>query len=158
MKIFSTALLLFTGFSLFLLSCQKDPAPATTSAKTTNITTSAWLYEGGGVDFDKNGSVDYPLPAGTLAACQLDNTLKFNKDNTGVADEGTTKCNASDPQTATFRWNFADNENSLQVNGNLSPVLNGSFKILALTATNFSLSKDTVLSSQNVAIIVNLKH
>lgn len=154
MKFFSSIAVVFT---LWLAGCTKksDPPPPN---KTDHITASAWTYESAGIDADKNGTIDFALPANTFAACQLDNSISFKANNTGITDEGATKCNASDPQTSNFNWSFTDNETNLQVSGNSFAALNGKFKIQTLNATNFSLSRDTVYASQNVAIILNLKH
>ncbi|MDQ3278552.1 MAG: hypothetical protein M3Q06_09510 [Bacteroidota bacterium] len=154
MKIFSTAALL--ALCLFLLSCQKEDKP--TPTKTDHISASAWKYDGGGVDGNKDGTIDLTFPPGTLDACRTDNTLKFEKNGTGVTDEGTLKCSTSDPQTSSFTWSFTGGETSLVMGGNIFSLLNGTFKVLDLNATSFRLSKDTVLSGQNVAVIVNLKH
>ena len=154
MKIFSTASVLC--FALFLLACQKEDNP--TPTKTDHISSSSWKYDGGGVDGDKNGTVDLQFPAGTLDPCRTDNTLKFERNGTGISDEGTAKCNTSDPQSSSFKWNFTSGETALVMSGNIFPLLNGTFRILDLNATTFRLSKDTVLSGQNVAVIVNLKH
>ena len=154
MKIFSTASVLC--FVLLLLSCQKEDNP--TPTKSDHISASAWKYDGGGVDGDRNGTIDLLFPAGTLDPCRTDNTLKFEKNGTGVSDEGTTKCNTNDPQSSSFNWSFGGGETSLVMSGNIFPLLTGTFRILDLNATTFRLSKDTVLSGQNVAVIVNLKH
>lgn len=141
-----------TGF----FGCQKKSDPPT---KTDHISSAPWMHESSGVDGDRNGTIDFTFAAtGTVPPCRLDNILTFKKDNTGITDEGALKCNTSDPQTSNFGWGFADSETALNINGNVFPVLNGKFKIMALTATSFSLSRDTVINSQNVAVIVNLKH
>lgn len=157
MKIFST-LFLLAAISTAFSSCQKksDPAPAPT--KTDYLTSSAWVHESSGVDIDKNGTIDIPSASAGIATCRLDNVLTFKKDHTAISDEGATKCNAADPQTTSFNWAFADNETSLSISGNVFTALNGVTKIKSLTATNLTLTKDTVVSSQNVSLIVNLKH
>jgi hypothetical protein len=154
MKIFSTLSLLFAASLLF--SCQKEDDDEPT--KTDHISASAWLYNGGGVDGNKDGQIDLAFPPGTLEACRTDNSLKFEKNGTGVSEEGATKCNTGDPQSSSFNWNFADNEATLVMSNNVYSLLNGRFKILELSASAFRLSKDTVILGQNSAVIVNLKH
>lgn len=155
MKIFSTPHFLIV-LSVCFIGCQKKSDPAPTKAD--HISSSAWKYESGGIDGDKNGTIDFSFSSANVPACYSDNTILFNKNQTGVTNEGATKCNASDPQTSPFTWSFADNQTNLTISGNVFPLLNGRFKVLTLTSTNFSLSKDTVMASQNVALIVNLVH
>lgn len=143
------------AFFMLVVSCNKKSDPP---SKTENISAAAWTYDNAGVDGDKNGTIDFALTASSIPACRIDNSLTFKRDNSGTTDEGATKCNAADLQVSAFAWGFADNETNINVSGNVFPLLNGKFKILALTATNFSLTRDTVISSQNVAVIVNLKH
>src|SRR3954471_12979798 len=91
-----------------LLSCKKKKDEPT---KTDLITSSSWQYESGGIDQDRNGTVDFTFEStGLLQPCILDNKGTFHADGTGVADEGATKCNASAPQTTPFTWSFASNE------------------------------------------------
>jgi len=150
----------------FLLACNKDddqdnqnpPAPT----KTEMITSSSWKYESGGVDQDKNGTVDISFATtGLLQPCMLDNTAMFNTGGTGTTDEGLTKCNVNAPQTSPFTWTFANSENSINVAGNVLG-LGGQFTIQALSATKLTLSKDTTISfggtPANIALIVNLQH
>lgn len=160
MKIFLplTCLLIVIGFG----SCSKssDPDPVPVPTKTDQISSGAWKYDTGGADIDRNGTIDFQGSA-ILPGCLLDNTASFKRDNTGIGDEGATKCNTTDPQSAPFNWNFADAEANLVVSNNIFTILNGKFKIVALSATNFSLTKDTVItaiSPQPIALIVNLKH
>lgn len=162
MKIFSSLFSLML-LSVAFLSCQKESGSASNSSSENMnyITTSAWVHESSGVDVDKNGTIDLPLTSAGVKDCQLDNTLTFKKDGTAVADEGATKCNATDPQNSNFNWNFADNEKSLEIKNNVFAALNGKLKIKTLTSTNLTLTKDTTVTSPttlDVTVIVNLKH
>lgn len=157
MKIFSTLLLLaviVVGFN----ACQKDDPPPE-KTKTEILASSAWMHESSGVDVERNGTIEITLEAAGVPQCRLDNVLTFRTNNTAVADEGATKCNAADPQTTQFNWQFADNETALLFSGNVFTQLNGKFAIRTLNSTTLSLSKDTtVVPLGNVAVIVNLKH
>lgn len=158
MKIFST-FLLFGILSLLFIRCQKDDNPTPASTNTDNIASGPWVHESSGVDIGKDGTIDVPLQTAGVEACRLDNILTFKKDGTAITDEGTAKCNASDPQTTNFNWSFADNESSLIISNNVFTALNGKLKIRTLTNTNFSVGKDTTIAPLgNVTIIVNLKH
>ncbi|MFL5808156.1 MAG: hypothetical protein ACJ749_01465 [Flavisolibacter sp.] len=151
--------------AIFLLvSCGKDkdnnqPQQPT---KTELISKSSWKYESGGVDQDKNGTFDISFATlGILQPCILDNTATFTANGSGTTDEGTTKCNPSVPQTSPFVWAFANSETAINISGSIIG-LGGQFKILALTDTKLSLSKDTTITligpPTPVALIVNLQH
>jgi hypothetical protein len=157
MKFFFCAL----GCLLLFGSCKKDKKQEPT--KTDLITSSSWKYESGGIDQDRNGTVDFTFEStGLLQPCILDNTGTFHADGTGVADEGATKCNASAPQTTPFTWSFASNETLINVNGQALFGLGGQFKVVELTSTRLELSKDTLVNfggvPLTVSLIANLKH
>lgn len=149
--------------SVCLFSCDNGNDDNDQS-KTHHLTASSWKYESGGVDQDRNGTIDLTFEStGLLQSCLLDNTGKFNSDGSGIADEGATKCNATLPQTTPFNWNFTSNETLLNISGAGLFGLNGQFKVRELTETKMSLSKDSTLSSPGapsvtVALIVNMKH
>src|SRR5689334_21372937 len=126
MKIFSSLLLLII-LVLSFLSCQKDSHAQSTPTNTDYITTSTWAYDTGGVDADRNGTIDLAVNTSNYTPCRLDNIVTFKKDNTGITDEGATKCSSTDPQTTSFNWSFADNETNLNISGNVFPLLNGKF-------------------------------
>lgn len=152
-------LFLFTGL---IISCDKeenDPPPT----KEEILTNGSWKYESGGVDQDKNGTVDISFSTIPLIQpCILDNTVSFSAGGTGVASEGATKCDPAAPSTTTFLWSFNSSGTEINLTGGLLG-LGGKFKILTLTDTRFSLAKDTTISfgggiPQNIALIVNLQH
>ena len=153
-KIFLVPVILFTA-------CNKDENKGPT--KTEMLTSQSWKYDSGGIDQDRNGTVDYPFSTipGLLTPCILDNTGSFSSNGTGVADEGATKCSVSAPQTIPFTWAFQNNETEINVQGPGLFGLGGKFTIKELTATSFSLSKDTTVTTpvtMTVALIVKLKH
>ncbi len=149
LSLLALAALLFAG-------CDKDKNNDPT--RTELITASAWQYDNGGVDQDRNGTVDISFSSGILPTCVLDNKANFNANGSGVADEGTTKCQASDPQTSPFTWAFTNNEQNIQLNGTGLFGIGGNFKVTALTSTQLGLQKDTTVSGFTVSMIVNLKH
>ena len=160
MKIFfALAGLSFLGIGF--LSCSKDSKTVSTATKTDNLVASAWVYENSGVDNDRNGTIDVPLStiAPTLIQpCKIDNPLTFKKDNTGSTDEGATKCTATDPQTSSFIWNFADNEASINISNSIFSLVNGKSKIVTLNSTSLVLTRDTVIAANTFALVVTLKH
>ena len=155
---FSLALL-----SLAFLSCDKDNDGPTGPTRTELLTSSAWKYDNGGIDQDKNGTVDLTFEmTGVVQPCHLDNTVVFMSNGSGTADEGATKCNIATPQTTAFNWSFTSNETMLHIGGPGLLGFGGSFKVNSITATQLSLSKDTSLVLGgipfNVSLIANLKH
>lgn len=163
MKIFSS-LLCLPVLSVLLLCCQKksDPEPQAPT-KTDLITASAWIYQDGGIDNNRDGVVDAgasfsALLPSLVPACRTDNAITFKKDNTGIVDEGTTKCTSADPSQTSFNWSFADNETAVNVSNNVFALFNGKSKIFALSETSFSLTRDTVLGGTTYPILVIMKH
>jgi hypothetical protein len=123
---FST-LLVFTG-------CDKDdpPAPAP-KTKTQLLTQSTWRFS-----VITWGGTDYTAQ---LPACYKDNTLKFETNGTGTADEGPTKCNAGDPQTTAYTWVFASGETVLTASHPLLPGGSNTFTINTLSETQLVVSQ-----------------
>ncbi|MGN6164222.1 MAG: hypothetical protein ACTHOF_06765 [Flavisolibacter sp.] len=141
------------------LSCKKDDSSSDKQTKTDLITSGSWKYESGGADIDKNGSIDVDLEStGQIPACLLDNSATFNANGTGINDEGATKCDNSLPQTTTFTWAFVNNETAINIAGSAFAGISGQFKVVTLTDTKFTISKDTTVSSFPATLIVNLKH
>lgn len=58
-----------------------------------------------------------------VPACDRDNFAKYKSDQTGIYDEGATKCESQDPQTVAFNWSFKANETQIQQDGDLLNVL-----------------------------------
>src|SRR6476620_10942601 len=126
---------------LVLCSCKKDKAKE--PSRSDLITSSTWKYNDGGIDQDRNGAYEISFEStGYVQPCALDNTGTFFTGGSGTADEGPTKCNVSFPQTTPFSWAFADNETTINIYGNGLFGLGGHFRILELSSTKMSLSKD----------------
>lgn len=159
MKIFSPFSLLAI-LVLTAIGCKKkdDPAPVAAQTKTELLTASSWKVDAAGLDQDRNGTIDLSLMT-AIPVCTTDNTILFKTNNTGVTDEGAAKCNATDAQTSNFNWAFADAETNITVSNSTLTPINGKSKVLVLSATALTLSKDTTLAPfGNVALVVNLKH
>jgi hypothetical protein len=123
------------------------------------ITSATWKYESGGLDPDKNGTIDVTIESlNIIPGCLLDNTGKFNSDGTGINDEGATKCSTTLPQTTPFGWSFLTNETILNITGSGFAGLGGQFKIRELSSVKLSLTKDTSISGFSTTLLVNLKH
>lgn len=150
--------LIFTVIAAgILVSCEKSPDG---KSNTELITQASWKYESASIDSDNNGSGETPLPGGTLQSCQTDNLLILNANGTGTVDEGTTKCNAADPQTAALTWSFTTNETIINFNSPVFAGVGGDFRIISLTETQLVLSKQVTLPPipLPITVIATFKH
>lgn len=129
-------LLLLSGIcSLFLVmsSCSKDDdndnPPQTTNTQL--LTKAMWKFdkaEASGVDVTSQ-----------LPSCVIDNTITFTsteeRKGTGIADEGASKCGAS--QNTSFSWTLNSAETTLTSDKPLFSGGSGDFTIVSLTETTF---------------------
>ena len=137
--------LILAGFTFF--ACKKDDDKVTPVTTVDLLASGAWKFDTIGFDADNNGSIDEAVPPGIVEACDLDNTLTFNKDGaTGIADEGATKCNAADPQTINFGYQLKNGDSVINFTGNLPDELKGDVNIVTLSNTQFILSKRIVIA------------
>lgn len=136
--------LILCGFAFF--ACKKDDDNVTPVTAVDLLASGTWNIDTIGFDGDKNGTIDEPVPGG-LQACELDNTLTFNRDSTtGVFDEGATKCDTSDPQTIDFGYELKNGDSVINFTGNLPGELKGDVNILTLTNNQFIMSKRIVVT------------
>ena len=149
--------ILYLTLAFLLIQCKKESDPPPQPTKTDHITASPWKLEDAGLDQNKDGSIEFSVFA-SLPACLVDNTISFKTDNTGLTDEGSQKCNTSDPQSTAFNWSFADGEANINISNSMLAQINGKSKIVALTATNMTLAKDTTALGLSGWAIVKLKH
>lgn len=140
---------------IFSLGCKKGGSGP--KSRTDLLAQAAWKYDNAAVDIDRNGTPDGPLPPGVLQACDLDNTITFNSNGTGVVDEGATKCNGANPQTAPFTWTFKDNEQVITFANIAFGGLDGDVKVVTLNETKLELHKEVNVGAV-VNVIVYLKH
>jgi hypothetical protein len=142
-----------------LISCDKNDDNNSGPGNKELLTASVWVFDYGGLDANKDGTPEVPFSTLGVGQCLLDNKGTFNADNTGVNDEGLTKCDPMLPQSTNFTWSFANNETNLNIIGSGFFGLSGQFKILALTSTQLGLSKDTTIAPfGSVALVAYLKH
>lgn len=134
-------------------ACKKSKS----ETRTELLAKAAWKYDNAGLDTDRNGIADAPVPAGFIQACDMDNTITFNTDGTGIADEGATKCNGSNPQTSPFTWAFKDGEQTINFSNAVFGGLNGDVKVKNITSSQLELHKE-VNVGMVVNVIVFLKH
>jgi hypothetical protein len=81
------------------------------SAKTVLLTKSNWYLSDNETKVGAGGTWGSNYQG--IYDCKKDDYLKFKTDYTGVSDEGVTKCNTLDPQSAPFTWAFSDNETKI---------------------------------------------
>jgi hypothetical protein len=144
----------FIGFvALSFSACKKSKS----KSRTDLITQSSWKYENAGLDINRDGTVDAPIPAGFLQACDLDNTITFKSDGTGTTDEGGSKCDPASPQTSTFTWTFKDNEQVITLSNAVFGGLNGEVKVKTINDNQLELHKEVNMTAI-VNVIVFLKH
>jgi hypothetical protein len=147
------------GFIIFSCNKDDDDKKDDLSAKIQLMTSATWKYDTAAIDVDKNGTPDQALPAGTIENCEKDNVITFKSDSTGTLNEGTTKCNSTDPQTTSFKWWFKDNGAVLYSPDPIFGGLSGDVKVIELTATKLRVTKEvTVAPSYTVNIVLDLKH
>lgn len=112
MNFTNTKTLLFGILVLGTLSCKKS-STAPSKSKTELLTQAAWKIDVGGVDADKNGTIDL---ATNYPACQLDDTFLFKTGGSGDYNNNTLTCNTADPLTGIFTWAFNAGETVITAN------------------------------------------
>jgi hypothetical protein len=105
------------------------------------LTAKRWRLTAHNSSFNQTPTDEYAQ----LGACQQDNLLQFNPDQTIIIDEGATKCNSADPQTRVAMWSMNyDGYTLLAPYGLLSSDYNSSLEmpsliIMELTSTTLRL-------------------
>jgi hypothetical protein len=139
--------------------CQKNAdGGSSQQTKTELITKSAWKYDHAGLDLDNDGTIDSPVPGGIIQPCDVDGTLTFNANGTGVGDEGATKCNAANPQTSNFNWSLKNNETIIAFSNVVFGGLTGDVKLISVTESQLTLEKEVTNLGFTVNVVVVLKH
>lgn len=133
---------------LFTACTSKEITPP--PSNTDHITKSPWKF-----DKAMSGGADV---SGFVNACYKDNTMTFLANGTGSLDEGATKCNAGDPQTVNFTWNFTNNGGTLNVTGGIFAGQSGSFTVITLNETQLVLEGTISTPSGNVTGQIYFKH
>jgi hypothetical protein len=140
----------FTLLVIFY-SCQKgttDNSPAPT--KTELLTSASWKF--------KMATVGGSDVSGFLQSCQKDNILIFQSTGNGTLDEGATKCNASDPQSNPFTWNFSGNETVLHISAVLFSGGSSDFSIVSLNSAQLVVAQDITVSGTTQNAVVTFIH
>jgi hypothetical protein len=149
--------LLITALCFLILSCEKNKDSNSSADKTQQLTSGDWKYDNGGIG-DANGNilVDFST-TGTIPACTLDNTIRFNSNNSGTISENTMfvpMLLLQQHSHGVFKQRNCFKRFSRSVAG-----IGGSFRIKELSGTRLSLLKDTTVTGFGaVTASVNLKH
>lgn len=135
---------------LFIEGCskEKDQPPAKTNTQL--LTQGTWKFSGATV----GGSDVGPF----LQTCQKDNILTFAAAGTGILDEGPTKCNAGDPQTNSFTWNFQTNETVLFISATLFTGGSSTFNLVTLSETQLIVSQNVTVGGSPQNAVVTFIH
>lgn len=96
--------------------------------------------------------------SGFLQSCQKDNILIFQSTGNGTLDEGATKCNASDPQSNPFTWNFSGNETVLHISAVLFSGGSSDFSIVSLNSAQLVVAQDITVSGTTQNAVVTFIH
>ncbi len=141
----------FTSLSLLIVSCKKnDSTNPTPKTKTDLLAQGSWKFSKATV-----GGAD---ASSFLETCKKDNIATFAAAGTGTLDEGATKCNAADPQTAPFTWNFKTNETELFISTILFTGGNSTFILVSLSETELVLSQNITVSGSTQNAVVTFVH
>lgn len=149
------------SIGLIILSCNKDDDDDDNNdvdAKVQLITSATWKYDTAAIG-DDSGKPVSPLPAGAISDCEKDNTITFYSDSTGTLNEGTTKCDAGDPQSTSFTWWFKDNGAVLYSPDPIFGGFSGDAKVIELTSTKLRVAKEITYAPYGTFnIVLDLKH
>lgn len=127
-KIIRTACIVMASAAIFS-SCKKDDD----KSRTELITSGPWRLEKAQERI--NGGAWDDVTADNFDACDLDNRFTFSSGGVITLDEGATKCDPADPQTQTGAWNFVNNEEDLNMDGELYDIDELSKNTLAISYT-----------------------
>lgn len=128
-----------TALVLTISGCQKEETSSSDRPKTELITDGNWK-------FSKAISSGINVSA-FIDDCFKDNIVSFQVNGNGQLDEGTTKCDNSDPQTVAFTWNLINNETVLHVSAPLFSGSNTDFELAGLNETELVVSQQVELGS-----------
>jgi len=134
--------------------CTKSQSFVVAATKTYYITRNTWRFQSA-------TATGFGDVSAFLQTCQKDNILTFAGTagtGTGTIDEGASKCNAGDPQTSPFTWNFLTNETQLFVSAVLFSSGSSTFNVVTISATQLVLSQQITVSGIPTTVTVTFIH
>lgn len=135
---------------LIIIGCGKEKNPAPAKTKTQLLIQTSWKFS--------NATVGGTDVSAFLQTCQKDNILTFATAGTGTVAEGTTKCNAADPQTSPFTWSFQSSETILFISATLFTGGSSTFTLVSLTETQLVVSQNVTVSGTTQNAVVTFIH
>ncbi|TPG67316.1 lipocalin family protein [Hymenobacter nivis] len=130
-------LLLLVAASLGACKKNDDTAPR---SNTDLLTARNWRLSAGTTTIAiNNGPPKTTDDYASAVACERDDFLKFNADQSLVSDGGPLLCNPSNPRTQTGSWNFENNETKLTITDPSIPGPGQTFDVVALSASTLRL-------------------
>lgn len=143
---------LLAGFAFLVLSsCGKDdPDPVAPKTKTELITAGSWRFS--------SATVSGTDVSSFFQTCQKDNVVTFAAAGTGILDEGASKCNAGDPQSTPFTWNFASNETQLFISATLFTGGSNTSTIVTLNEAQLIISQQVIVSGTPQTAVFTFVH
>jgi hypothetical protein len=135
---------------LFVTACGKENDAAPAKTKTQLLSQATWKFSAATV-----GGTDV---SAFLQTCQKDNILTFVAAGTGTIDEGATKCNAADPQSNPFTWNFQSGETILFISATLFTGGSSTFTLVSLSETQLVVSQNVTVSGSSQNAVVTFIH
>lgn len=138
--------------------CSKDDS-GNGPTRTQILIGGAWRFHDAGIDVDNNNTIDAPIPDLVLEDCDLDNTFTFRNDGTGFYDEGATRCDPADPQTAEFGWSFTDNDQKITLTQIDFGGLEATFDVRAINEQRLLLSQSVDVGLPvPVTVLLDFRH
>ena len=143
--------LIFCSLVLFA-ACKKDSSSVNVEA---TLTTGKWQLSDATVGIPGSSlTIDV---YDSIPACVRDNFYTFAADGTLTVDEGATKCNSGDPQTATANWKLLNNNTQLQ-GVDVTGVSNTTATIVLINSSTLQLQDTTTYSGYSVSATATFTH
>lgn len=110
-------------------SCKKDD-----KSRVELLTSANWKLVS---DQEKAGTGPWEEYIDDYEACELDNYIKFNNNNSAEFNEGLTKCDPTDDQVYSLPWAFQNDESQINMDGEILDIeeLSGSTLIVTTSET-----------------------
>lgn len=143
----SAGILLFAASLLFGVACSKEEQPVTVPVTRAQLLARSWIQTDllAAIPGGSQSSVFTTV----MTSCQRDNIWLFKSDGTYTITEGATKCNSTDPDTATSgTWQLTENDTKIIVDDvSQAPQ---TFTINELTSSSLKISGTQVVQGTSV--------
>ncbi len=156
MKHYSNIRTLLLGLicTLTLFSCGKDKDKDSGKAKIQLLTTGNWKVtswtSNPAMDWDYDGDTETDMMV-LFENCQLDDYVTFKADGTGENNDGSSRCDPTDPQTSPFEWALMENDSKIEIDGD-------EYEIVELTSSVFKVKQNIMMGNTSVAAVMTFTH